>query len=77
MGGAVTINKLYYVDVKVFDIFEETSSIVRKVAIAADEDSAKDIVAKQIEKEIKSAEIPCAGYEIIDAKLLGELKLCL
>lgn len=40
------MNKLYYVDVKVFDTFEETSSLIRKAVIAADEDSARDIVTK-------------------------------
>ena len=58
------MNKLYYVDVKVFDTFEETSSFIRKTVIAADEDNARDIVAKQMEEEIKTAEAPCAGYEI-------------
>ena len=61
---------LYYVDVKVFDTFEETSSLVRKAIIAADEASAKDIVAKQMEEEIKSAEAPCAGYEIIKIEFI-------
>ena len=56
--------KLYYIDVKVFDTFEETSSLIRKAIIAADEANARDIVAKQMEEEIKSAEAPCAGYEI-------------
>ena len=64
---------LYYVDVKVFDTFEETSSLIRKAIIAADEANARDIVAKQIEEEIKSAEAPCAGYEIIKIKFIREL----
>lgn len=59
------MNKLYYVDVKVFDTFEEISSFIRKAVIATDEDSARDIAAKQIEEEIKSAEAPCASYEIL------------
>ena len=58
------MNKLYYIDVKVFDTFEETSSLIRKALIAADEANARDIVAKQMEEEIKVAEAPCAGYEI-------------
>lgn len=65
--------KLYYIDVKVFDTFEETSSLVRKAIIAADEASARDIVAKQMEEEIKSAEAPCAGYEIIKIEFIREL----
>ena len=64
---------LYYVDVKVFDTFEETSSLIRKAIIAADEANARDIVAKQMEEEIKSAEAPCAGYEIIKIELIREL----
>lgn len=28
------MNKLYYIDVKVFDTFEETSSLIRKAVIA-------------------------------------------
>ncbi len=59
------MNKLYYVDVKVFDTFEEIFFLIRKAVIATDEDGARDIVAKQMEEEIKSAEAPCAGYEII------------
>ena len=55
---------LYYVDVKLFDTFEETTSLIRKAVIAADEDNARNIIAKQMEEEIKSAEAPCAGYEI-------------
>ena len=57
--------KLYYIDVKVFDTFEETSSFIRRAVIATDEANARNIVAKQMEEEIKSAEVPCAGYEII------------
>ena len=63
---------LYYVDVKLFDTFEETSSLIRKVVIATDEDSAKDIVANQMGEEIKSAEAPCAGYEIIKIEFIKE-----
>lgn len=64
---------LYYVDVKVFDNFEETYSLIRRAVIAADEDGARDIVAKQIEEEIKSAGAPCAGYEIIKIESIREL----
>ena len=64
------MNKLYYIDVKVFDTFEETSSLIRKAIIAADEDNARDIVAKQMEEEIKSAEAPCAGYEILKVEFI-------
>ena len=62
--------KLYYVDVKLFDTFEETTSLIRRAVIAADEDSARDVVAKQMEEEIKSAEVPCAGYEIIKIEFI-------
>lgn len=61
---------LYYVDVKVFDTFEEASSLIRKVVIAADEANVRDIVAKQMEEEIKAAEAPCAGYEIIKIEFI-------
>ena len=61
---------LYYVDVKVFDTFEETSSLIRKAVIAADEANSRDIVAKQMEEEIKSAEAPCAGYEILKVEFI-------
>ena len=64
---------LYYVDVKLFDTFEETSSLVRRAVIAADEANARDIVVKQMEEEIKSAEGPCAGYEILKAEFIREL----
>ena len=64
---------LYYVDVKVFDTFEETYSLIRKAVIAADEDNARNIIAKQMEEEIKSAEEPCAGYEIIKIEFIREL----
>ena len=67
------MNKLYYIDVKVFDTFEETSSLIRKAVIATDIDNARDIVAKQIEEEIKSAEAPCASYEIIKIEFVREL----
>ena len=64
---------LYYVDVKLFDTFEETSSIIRKAIIAADEANARDIVAKQMEEERKYVEAPCAGYEIIKIEFIREL----
>ena len=64
---------LYYVDVKLFDTFEEITSLIRRAVIAVDEANARDIVAKQIEEEIKSAEAPCAGYEIIKIKFIREL----
>lgn len=67
------MDKLFYVDVKLFDTFEETSSLIRKAVIAADEDSARDIVAKQVEEEIKSAEAPCADYEIIRCEVIREV----
>ena len=67
------MNKLYYVYVKLFDTFEETSSLIRKAVIAADEDSARAIVVKQMEEEIKSAKAPCAGYEIIRCEAVMEL----
>ena len=67
------MNKLYYIDVKVFDTFEETSSLIRKAVIATDEDGARAIIAKQMEEEIKSAEAPCAGYEILKAEFIREL----
>ena len=66
------MNKLYYVYVKLFDTFEETSSLIRKAIIATDVDNARDIVAKQMEEEIKSAEAPCAGYEIIRCEAIME-----
>ena len=64
---------LYYVDVKLFDTFEETLSLIRRAVIAADEDGARDIVAKQMEEEIKATEAPCAGYEIIKIEFIREL----
>lgn len=64
---------LYYVDVKLFDTFEEISSLIRRAVIAADIDSARDIVAEQMEEEIKSAEAPCAGYDITNIKFVREL----
>lgn len=65
------MNKLYYVDVKIFDTFEEPSSLIRKAVIATDEDNARDIVAEQMEEEIKSA--PWASYEIIRGEFIREL----
>ena len=65
--------KLYYIDVKLFVTFEETSSLIRKAVIATDEVNARDIIAKQMEEEIKSAEAPCAGYEIIKIEFIREL----
>ena len=64
---------LYYLDVKVFDTFEETTSLIRRAVIAADEANARGIVAKQMEEEIKAAEAPCAGYEIIKIEFIREL----
>lgn len=64
---------LYYVDVKLFDTFEEIYSLIRRAVIATDEGSARDIVAKQMEEEIKSAEAPCAGYDITNIKFVREL----
>lgn len=59
------MDKLYYVDVKLFDTFEETSSLIRRAVIAKDEDKARNIVAKQLDKEIKEVGNPCSGYEIV------------
>lgn len=64
------MNKLYYIDVKVFDTFEETSSLIRRAVIAPDEDRARDIVVKQMEEEIESAEAPCAGYEVLKVEFI-------
>lgn len=67
------MNNLYYIDVKLFDTFEGISSLIRKAVIASSEDEARDIVAKQMEEEIKSAEAPCAGYDITNIKFVREL----
>ena len=64
---------LYYVDVKVFDTFKGTSSLIRKAVIATDEASARDIVAKQMEEEIKATEAPCADYEIIKIEFIRRM----
>ena len=63
--------KLYYIDVKVFDTPEEAPSLIRKVVITTDEDSAVDVVAEQMEEEIKSA--PWASYEILKVEFIREL----
>lgn len=65
--------KLYYIDLKLFDTFEDNSALVRKAVIATDEDSARDIVANQMEEEIKSAEAPCADYEILKVEFIREV----
>lgn len=65
------MNKLYYVDVKIFDAPEETLSLIRRAVIATDEDNASDIVAEQMEEEIKSA--PWASYEILKVEFIREL----
>lgn len=65
--------KLYYIDVKLFDTFEDNSALVRKAVIATDEDSARDIVANQMKEEIKSAEAPCADYEILKVEFIREV----
>ena len=62
--------KLYYIYVKVFDTFEETSSLIRKEVIATDEDGARAIVEKQMEEEIISGGASCAGYEIIKIEFI-------
>lgn len=64
------MNKLYYIDIKIFDTFEETSSLIRRAVIAPDEDRARDIVVKQMEEEIESAEAPCAGYEVLKVEFI-------
>lgn len=65
--------KLFYVDVKLFDTFEEISSLVKKAIIARDEDEARNIVTNQMEEEIRSAEAPCASYEVIRIELIRDL----
>jgi hypothetical protein len=65
------MNKLYYVDVKIFDTPEETPSLIRRAVIATDEDNASDIVAEQMEEEIKS--VPWASYEILKVEFIREL----
>ncbi len=66
------MDKLYYVDVKLFDTFEETSSLIRRAVIAKDENTARDIVAKQLDKEVGNS---CSVYEIIEVnqvKVIGK-----
>lgn len=59
------MDKLYYVDIKLFDTFEETSSLIRRAVIAKDKDRARDIIVKQLDKEIEEVGNPCSDYEII------------
>lgn len=65
--------KLYYINIKLFDTFEETSSLIRKAVIATDEDDARATVVKQMEEVIKSAEAPCAGYEILKVEFIRSI----
>ena len=67
------MNRVYYVYVKLFDTFEEISSLIKEMVIATDENNARDIVAKQLEEEIKFAKAPCAGYEIFKVEFIKEL----
>lgn len=67
------MNNLYYIDVKLFDTFEGISSLIRKTVIATDVDNARDIIAKQVEEEIRSVEAPCAGYEILKVEFIREV----
>lgn len=69
------MNKLYYVDVKLFDSFEETSSLIRRAVIAKDEDKARGIVAEQLDKEIEEVANPCSGYEIVKIIFIREVWL--
>lgn len=67
------MNKLYYVDVKLFDTFEETSSVVRKAVIAENEETARSIVSKMLEDEINDINASCANYEIINIRFIREV----
>lgn len=67
------MNKLYYIDVKVFDTFEETSSLIRKAVIATDVDNARDIIVNQLDREIEEIDAPCAGYDITNIKFVRDL----
>lgn len=59
------MDRLYYIDVKLFNTFEETYSLIRRAVIAKNEDKARDIVARQLNKEIEEIGNPCPGYEIV------------
>ena len=67
------MNKLYYVDVKLFDTFEEISSLIRRAVIATDEDGARDIVAKQMEEEIKEFDTDLIEMETAALYFMADL----
>lgn len=58
------MNKLFYVRAIISDSFEDTASYLKRTVVAADKEAARDIVAKQLEEDIKEANAPCATYEI-------------
>lgn len=67
------MNKLFYVKAIISDSFEDTMSYLRRTVVAADEEAARDIVAKQLEKEIEEANAPYASYEIIKIDFIQDM----
>ena len=68
------MNNIYFVNVKLFDTFEETSSLIRKAVIAKNEDEARDITVNQLDQEIEEVNAPCSGYEIINIEFVRGVK---
>lgn len=67
------MDKFYYVDIKLFDSFEDISSFIRRAVIAKNEDKARDVVAKQLDREIEEIGNPCSSYEIIRTTFIREV----
>ena len=67
------MSEIYCVDVRLFDTFEETSTIRVKRVVARNEDEARDIICKMMDKELEEVGNPCAGYEILKGRNIGEI----
>lgn len=67
------MKEVYRVDIRIFDTFEGTSTIIKKTVIASDEDEARDLVRKMMDREIEEINASCAGYEIVRGEVVREL----
>lgn len=63
------MNKLYYVEIRLFDTFEQISTVIKKSVVASDKDEARNIISKMMDKELNEVNASCTGYEIIDCEV--------
>lgn len=66
------MKNLYLVEIKLFNMSEETSSSMKRPVVASNEDETRSLVGNMLDKMIKEMQVPM-GYEIGNIEFVREM----